>query len=126
MVWFLKLDSAGKRLSGFTPVSTGQYSESPVGVAGLHELLALGREHELDELFGFELLGLGRFGVDPEGARQRRNRLEELDLDVGVFRPAPMPAELWIRASLMMPASRAASVSPFVRYTCRPLLLRFV
>ena len=115
MVWLWKLDSAGSACSGLTPVQDRPVERVTGRVAGLHELLALGRQHELDEFLGFELFGLGRFGVDAEGARQRRHRWQELDLDLGVFRPAPMPAELWISASLMMPASRAASVSPLVR-----------
>ena len=91
-------------------------------VAGLHDLLAGRRQHELDELLRLGLLGGERLGVDADRARQQGGRVEVLDGRSSCrLNAAPMPAEHCTSARLIWPLVSACSVGPLVGWMTSPL-----
>ena len=103
---------------------TGQYSESPVGSPDCMIFWPAGDMTKSTKLSASDCSALGALASIPMALGRAVTGSRNLTLMPGVLRLAPMPAELWTRASLMMPASRAASVLPLVRLMTRPLLLR--
>src|ERR1022692_4260412 len=102
MFWTWMLDSGGRADSGLTPCRTGQYRESPVGSPDCMIFWPCADITNSTNFSASSCSALGALESMPRALGNAVTGSRNLTLiSPWVLRPAPMPAELWINASLM-------------------------
>src|ERR1035441_2891492 len=107
MIWVGTVERAGSGDSGLTPLTNGQKRESPVGSPDCMTFWPAGDSTEVTNSLASAWTVADAWASMPSTEGSTVSGFRKATLMFGFLNPAPIPAELWMVATLIWPVSSA-------------------